>query len=401
MKTRTLAKLLVFSVAVIFAFGVAELAVRLGCRRDEDGNLTFRSTRLMPHRMPVRNAKKVIEQYLQSTTSPLVYDAELGWNNRPNVGSHNSAGFISVQPEVARERSAEKLRIALFGGSYTVGSREKGWWRELEKELHRLGVSAEVLNFGVVGFGMDQAYLRWKRDAAAYHPHVVLFGFAAGNCYDNVNVVRVFRDFDTGIPFTKPRFVLTGGQLSLFNSPTPAPEKIPAILEEIDASGLAARDLLYHPTEFRPRWWRYSRFLALIEAKTSRSGSHMTHERFYRLEGEPAQLALAIMRQFQTEVEAAGSVFLVAHLPYHTELEAWKSSGKFPFAGLYEELQRTGTVLPTEQAILDACGGKPTMTFFHDGHYNNTLQTAVGQALARMIAPKAPEYLNAAARPTR
>jgi len=400
-KTRTLAKLIVLSAAFVFALGVAELVVRLGCKSDEEGSVTFRATRLMPYRAPMRSVEKVIDQYVQSTTSPLIYDAELGWNNRPGVAFRNSAGFLSVQPEVPLERPADKLRIALFGGSYTVGGFEKGWWRELERELNRRGVPAEVLNFGVVAFGMDQAYLRWKRDAAAYHPHVVLFGFAAGNCYDNVNVVRVFRDFDTGIPFSKPRFVLTDGKLTLVNSPTPTPENVPGLLAAIDRSKLAAYESLYHPEEFRTRWWRYSRFLALVEAKTSRTGSHLPREQFYRLEDEPAQLALAITRQFKAEAEAAGSVFLAAHLPHFTELDTLKATGAFPFAGLYAEVQKSVTVLPTEQAILDACGGQPPAKFFHDGHYGDVLQTAIGRELARVIAAKAPEYLSAGARPAR
>lgn len=401
MTTRTLAKLIVLSLAAVFALGAAETVVRFGCRSDEDGNVTFRSTRLMPYRVPVRSATKIVEQYLASTTSPLLYDAELGWSQRPGVASHNRDGFISVQPDVSRERPAEKLRIALFGGSYTQGSFEKGWWRVLENELNAAGVAAEVLNFGVGGYAMDQAYLRWKRDGAPYHPHVVLFGFAASNSYDNLNVVRMIKDPSTGIPFTKPRFMLEAGALKLLNSPTPPPEKMPALLADIENSGLVSRDWFYREAEFHPRWWRASRFVALLEAKTSRSGTHLPAEQFYRLEDEPAQLALAITRQFKADAEASGSVFLVAHLPYHTELEALKASKVFPFAGLYAELQRSTTVLPTEWAILNACAGAPAVKFFHDGHYDDTLQAAVGRALAKMIAPDAAEYLSAAARPAR
>ena len=43
--------------------------------------------------------------------------------------------------------------------------------------------------FGVGAYGMDQAYLRWKKHGAKFHPHIVIFGFVAGNVQDNVNMV--------------------------------------------------------------------------------------------------------------------------------------------------------------------------------------------------------------------
>jgi hypothetical protein len=283
MTTRTLAKLIVCMVAGLFALGPAELVVRLRCTHDADGNVTFQETHLMPYRVPVLGATKVVEQYLKTNDSAIIYDPELGWNQRQSAATHNVAGFISVQSAIPRERPAEKLRIALFGGSYTLGSFEHGWWRILENELNKAGVPAEVLNFGVSGFGMDQAYLRWKRDGQPYQPHVVLFGFSAGNCCDNVNVARVFRDFSTGIPFTKPRFVIEDGQLTLINSPTSPPEAVPGLLATFVSSPLKAHEWFYRDSEFEPRWWRVSRLTALIEAKTSRTGTHLPPEHFYRL----------------------------------------------------------------------------------------------------------------------
>ncbi len=390
------ARLVVLSATVLLCLLVIEVGLRLASRRDALGNTRVGSTLLMPYQFSTAEVGQIIEEYSKSTTSAIIYDPELGWTNRPGVGMHNAAGFVSVKPDVPRERSDGTLRVAVFAGSYALGGFEDGWWRVLEKELNRVGVRAEVLNFGVAGYGMDQAYLRWKREGVAYRPHVVLFGFAAGNCCDNVNVVRVFRDRSTGIPFTKPRFVIEGGGLRLVNSPTPPPEKLMGLFADIEGSGLVAHDWFYREPEVRPRWWRASRIAALVEAKTSRTGTHLPPEQFYSLEDEPAQVALAITRRFKAEVEASGSAFLVAHLPYHTELAALKATGAFPFAGLYAELQRMATVVPTEQALLDASAGAAPVTIFHDGHYGETAHATIGRALAQAIAPKAAEYLGAA-----
>ena len=44
----------------------------------------------------------------------------------------------------------------------------------------------EVINFGVGGFGLDQAYLRYLEDGIQYKSHIVMIGFMSENIYRNV-----------------------------------------------------------------------------------------------------------------------------------------------------------------------------------------------------------------------
>ncbi len=85
------------------------------------------------------------------------------------------------------------MRIAIFGDSFAFGAQvpfEHTWGYYLENNLKEAGLNAEVLNFGVGGYGIDQAFRRWEKEGKAFSPHVVLCGFQPENVKRNVNLIR-------------------------------------------------------------------------------------------------------------------------------------------------------------------------------------------------------------------
>ena len=44
----------------------------------------------------------------------------------------------------------------------------------LQHKLKDAGIRAEVLNFGVGAYGMDQAYLRWREQGKNFAPDIVI-----------------------------------------------------------------------------------------------------------------------------------------------------------------------------------------------------------------------------------
>ena len=394
MKKRTLAGLIVICGAIAIALAIAEIGLRLRMHRDEDGNCMFHSTRLRPFHPAVKRAEKIIARYQASTNSDLIYDAELGWTLRPLVDNHNKAGFVTTSPEVSVEKSSDRLRIALFGGSYTMGVFDKGWWRVLEESLNSAGIKAEVLNFGVSGFGMDQAYLRWKRDGVPYHADLVIFGFVGGNCLDNENMMHMVKDPETSIPFTKPKFILDGaGGVKLVNSPTPSPEQIPEIMRHLDSWPPIQHEYFYAPDDFKMKPWRLSKLAAFIEGKMVNPRSEGALWDFYALQKEPAQVALGITKQFANEVTASGSLFWIAHLPHHTDLEQLQAHGKFQFQDLLDAVDKIAPTIHTEHALLEACGNRPIEASYVEGHYKPELHAAVGHEIAAYIQKNLPGKL--------
>ncbi|MEO0652849.1 MAG: SGNH/GDSL hydrolase family protein, partial [Planctomycetota bacterium] len=113
--------------------------------------------------------------------------------------STNAAGLRGEREYVRESRAG--LRIALVGDSFTFGTHQADgriWAAALERAL----APGEVLNFGVPGYGIDQALLRLEDEALGWRPQVVVFAIFA------TNPQRATRRFTF---YAKPRFELAAG----------------------------------------------------------------------------------------------------------------------------------------------------------------------------------------------
>jgi hypothetical protein len=386
---KVLVKVLISLISTLLCFALLEGVTRMIIRRDPDGDLLFRSLRLSPCHPPIVKAATLIDNYEKHLASAkMIYDPDLGWRPAATGSDGNTEDFASTRPEPGRIPRPGCLRIALFGGSYTRGGTGKSWWKVLDQQLSQRRVNAEVLNFGVPGYAMDQAYLRWKKEGAAYHPDLVIFGFSAGNAMDNVNIVRLLQNPDTGIPFTKPRFILDHDALKLINSPTVPPDMLLRHMADLAHWPLLRYDHFYDPESYQRHWWQASRLLALIVAKKEVFSHRIDDRRFYQMDAEPARLALKIVRQFKHDVELSGSKFLVVHLPAANELSDYQAHGSFAYSDLYSQLRESAPVVQTEQNLMAVIGEKDPHSLFDDGHYTDALHASVGTTLAGYIAAR-------------
>jgi len=102
--------------------------------------------------------------------------------------------------------------VSLYGDSFTeaVGvDHEHAWGNILAKLLN-----CRVANYGVAGYGTDQAFLRYQANRED-RAQVVILGFLAENIQRNVNQLRNFLGPSPQFQ-TKPRFVLDPqGRLTL------------------------------------------------------------------------------------------------------------------------------------------------------------------------------------------
>jgi hypothetical protein len=150
------------------------------------------------------------------------YDPELGWVNAPNVYlpnmygygigfRSNSQGFrnsTDIAPSVPRG----KVRIICSGDSFTMGQGvrdEESWCYRLQE----LAPQLETVNMGQAGYGVDQAYLWAKRDAATLERQVHLLAFITADIY------RMQRNSHHG--YAKPVLALEGGTIVTRNVPVP------------------------------------------------------------------------------------------------------------------------------------------------------------------------------------
>ena len=151
-----------------------------------------------------------------------VHDTLLGWVNRPNARvqdlygpgrtlTTNARGFRGPD-EVAPAVPAGMRRVVCSGDSFTLGygvADDETWCARLAALLP----ATETVNMGQGAYGIDQAYLWYRRDAAAFAHDVHLLAFI---WHDFERLKRA--DF-AGYP--KPTLAVAGDSLVLGHVPVP------------------------------------------------------------------------------------------------------------------------------------------------------------------------------------
>lgn len=166
----------------------------------------------------ITEAQPVVAERHHST-----YDAELGWVALPDLHlpdlfapgagvTTNGQGFRNKK-EIAAEVAPGTVRVLCSGDSFTFGygvDDDEAWPRRLAALDPRI----EAVNLGMSGYGLDQAYLWYRRTglSLAHQVHVLAF------ITDDLERLRKIEVFGYG----KPRLRARDGRLVLENVPVPA-----------------------------------------------------------------------------------------------------------------------------------------------------------------------------------
>jgi len=202
-----------------------ELITRLVWWNRSAVTLFSRRLELLPYPVVTARQKQILTDVSKGAYRYTHFDPVLGWSITPNVSGEwdgsvytsNSIGIRSLR-EYGPRAPAGVTRIAAFGPSFThcdeVNDAET-WQVRMEQARSDL----EVMNWGVAGYGTDQALLRYQTRGAAYQPDIVLIGFEDHNWTRNINRYRPFEYRDTEIPLTKPVYVIAHEKLMLLPNP--------------------------------------------------------------------------------------------------------------------------------------------------------------------------------------
>jgi len=289
----------------------------------------------------------------------------LGWVPRSNlrrmkVGqvlspfSTNSIG-LRGRAEFSREKPPGVRRVALIGDSFTFGLDKpdpKIWGRLLADEL----APHEVLNFGVAGYGTDQACLSLTERALAYHPDVVVWGVFV------LDPVRSSMHFTY---FAKSWFALRDGELHLRGVPVPKPDVL-----------MAARE------ETRPASYALCYARHCLDALAARDDDPIATPDRYLLE-----LDRAILDRGRRLVREAGAKLLIVLIPksdwpsveaspVELDVREWAARARCPLIDLREVFAKRLTRDPGE---LDVVHYVPEHHFSAEGH------RVVAEAVERRI----------------
>lgn len=345
--------------------------------------------------------RRMLENLLAGRTVWFVHSPDLGWTIKRNghapLYRANSEG-IRADREFGRAPIDGVLRIAAFGDSFMYGADvdNKDTWEEMLMRAHR---NVEVLNFGVGGYGTDQAFLRYQREGRAYKPDVVLIGFFSDNIYRNVNVYRPFYTGNTDIPLAKPRFVLRNGALVLLPNPLPMLGQYRDLLAD---PVRALSQLGQHDYFFQSRYHAGGfaflpsvRLYQIVRSRVVTRGTEIDQNGHYDVNSEAFKVTAAIIDQFVEAVQQAGSVPVIVAMPSAWDIETDRIHGEKMYAPLLEHFQTRGYRYVDLLEGFQHYGGSMAVGQLAPGHYspagNELVAKALWEYLAknRLVDPKA------------
>jgi hypothetical protein len=267
-----------------------------------------------------------------------IRDPLLGWPARKT--DENGVELIQSRPIPAYPTPGNEC-ISLYGDSFTYGdevAHAEAWSNALSLRL-----KCRVGNYGIGGYGTDQAYLRFIKNAHD-SARVVILGIFPENVLRNVNRYRYLLDARTVFSL-KPRFVLENDQLRLVEMPawnqeeflvaTQSPEK--AFEHETFLP-----DTEYGPVSLSfPYSWKAVKLLLSERARSAILG-HTSWEVFYR-DDHPTQalrITSEIADSFVKTGRSRGKAPLVIIYPTGRSFKRFKETGVIVTRPLIENLER-------------------------------------------------------------
>jgi hypothetical protein len=360
---------------------------------------------------PIRTRREILREQTEriarllrpDPSRLLAIDSSLGWRYR--AGHHDTLNTTNAQGlradhDYRRRPPDGVLRIAAFGNSFVYGNEvtNREAWPE---QLEAIAPTVEVLNYGVGGYGIDQAYLRFREEGLALAPTWVVIGFSPDDLSRVVSVYRRFRS-SLEIPIAKPRFRLDArGALQLIPNPLPDSAAYAKYLVHPEAIiELGHNDQWYHSAIYENPAYDLSAVVRLVVGAAIRvDNRYFDPNRLIRGDmfnpGSSAfQIQLAIFRRFAAESRAAGARPFALLLPDRTALALVRHGRPSVFAPLATELRAAQIeVLDLTRAFLAAdAAGDDRRWFMPGGHYSPLGNRLVASWLRREI----PRHLGAA-----
>jgi len=154
---------------------------------------------------------------------PNGFDPELGWVRKPLTSNQengkNGPTNWSINKNGARTNpSFEKLssKISCYGDSFTFSrqvNNDQTWPHYLSKSTN-----SNVLNFGVGNYGIDQSFLRLKREFSKNKTELVIIAVVPETICRILSMWKHYYEYGNTFAF-KPKFIFENEQLSQIENP--------------------------------------------------------------------------------------------------------------------------------------------------------------------------------------
>ena len=237
-----------------------------------------------------------------------VYDWELipgasGVGEEGEIIRINAAGMRDHEYPI--EKPPGVKRIAVLGDSFTFGMAvdlQDTYVKQLEDLLREQGAAVEVMNFGVIGYGMWQFSAVLEEKVLAYDPDVIVVGFFLDDVVASIPPYLNKEDWKGHNPFEK-----------LFDD-EPSVFYLANVLRNVN-------QLL----ESKYRYRRGHRYLQGIEERKQEIGPENSEHKFYKIQIGTADKAVYerfewAVGQFADRVRGAGMSLVGGYIPDASQL---------------------------------------------------------------------------------
>lgn len=312
-------------------------------------------------------------------------DPVLGWPSPDDFGG-NRYDVSGARPNPAFPLPGHAC-VSVYGDSFTYGSGvpdEVAWANQLSRLL-----GCRVANYGVGGYGSDQAVLRFEHNLGDEAP-VVILGHLSENIMRNVNQYRHL--IAAGDPLSlKPRFTLnTDGELRLVPLQVAGLEEFVKFVERPEdglqdefflpggASGVARLRFPYTLSMLRSLGHYH------VQAKFA---GRPAYAQFYD-DDHPArgvEISARILELFASSARERGKLPMLQIIPTGLDMIEYQETGEWTYAPLLERAAELGI------DVVDH--GSRMMAWIRDGdpcqfylRCNNHMNAKGNRMLARQVA---------------
>lgn len=227
------------------------------------------------------------------------YDPEIGWVNLPGYHQNDvygPGGHVNTNARGYRARQEfgpippNKLRVVCSGDSFTFGygvGDDDPFCQALTRDDPRF----ETANLGIPGYGVDQAYLLYRREAPRLPHDIHLFSFIR----EDFKRMSSYKFLGVGKPVVRAR----AGAIEVDNVPVPrAAYTMPRLMRTLAAFQVSRVSTLYQTWKGRPEE---------IPA--------------YRSQGQMMDTGLAVLEDLNRMAARGGGLLVTLYLPTQDDLD--------------------------------------------------------------------------------
>jgi len=336
--------------------------------------------------------QRLIRLYLKNDTY-IIHNKELGWTLRPDTdrdGYRINAQGIRGNREYDYAPRPGKVRISAFGDSFTFCDEVKNhetWEYQLEQQNPEL----EIINFGVSGFGVDQAWMRYLNYGRKFNSEFVFIGFMPGNTLRHVNVFRPFLQPSTGLPLSKPRFLMAQDTLRLLENPLKTLDDYRQMLENDQkvVPRMGIFDYHYaanygHSIFDKSRTARLGKVF-FAEWQKNAGDRLMLENGVYNPDSEAFNLTLALLKQFYNQVLADGAKPIILIFPSKKSVTRYEDGKPSPYIFYLQHFQKLEFDFIDLMNIFDTAAPAVSSSHFRVSHFSAQGNAHIAQYLNHYI----------------